>query len=589
MIIIFISVFITLGAALFSYANNTRFVIQRGYLTEKARNIAEAGVIKAVWCLNNASACAAPYNGETTQFSGGSFSVALTSEGANYKVVSTGTYLGAEKVVEEYITQKAVSSDAAFFYGVQVGAGGLTMGNNSFVDGNIYSNGSIDAGNGAYVTGDVYVASGTQASPDQQQDQLGSEFSFGNQSITEDIAQSFTAGVSEPINLVSLYLKKNGSPSNATVYLAEDDNGSPSTTPLTSGGLVATQVTEEFAWTDIAFETNPTLTSGTTYWIVIDIPTPSSSNHYISGKNDNQGYGNGVGKYSSDYESGSWTSANGDFMFKTWMGGVETHIDGLRIGYTTHTCTDEHYATHHGDAHAHQVLDSTVECDAFYSTDPTDIAGSTVGRNKVPDSEDPAPKLLPVSNGQVAEWKSLATDGGVTNGDYQLTIGQTDELGPQEITGNMLIDNGSTLRLTGTVWVHGDVTFTNNAIIALDPAYGLDSGVLVADGKIVVNNNVVFQGTGQEGSYIMVMSTNTSVDPLSPAITIDNNADTVIFYAHKGMIDVANNAILREATAYKLHLSNGASVSYESGLASAAFANGPGGVWRVSNTNWLER
>lgn len=52
-----------------------------------------------------------------------------------------------------------VTADSvSFHYGVQVGAGGLEMDNNSTVNGNIYSNGDIEGGSGAKITGDAYAA-----------------------------------------------------------------------------------------------------------------------------------------------------------------------------------------------------------------------------------------------------------------------------------------------------------------------------------------------------------------------------------------------------------------------------------------------
>ena len=52
------------------------------------------------------------------------------------------------------------TDEISFHYGVQVGAGGLLMSNNSRVEGNVYSNGPVSGGNGASITGDVWVAGG---------------------------------------------------------------------------------------------------------------------------------------------------------------------------------------------------------------------------------------------------------------------------------------------------------------------------------------------------------------------------------------------------------------------------------------------
>ncbi len=50
---------------------------------------------------------------------------------------------------------------AVFKYGTQAGQGGFEFKNNSYVTGNIYSNGNIIGSNGAYLTGDAFVAGST--------------------------------------------------------------------------------------------------------------------------------------------------------------------------------------------------------------------------------------------------------------------------------------------------------------------------------------------------------------------------------------------------------------------------------------------
>src|SRR4030042_353747 len=50
------------------------------------------------------------------------------------------------------------TDNVSFYYGVQVGEGGLTMNNNSIVSGSVYSNGPIQGSNGARITGDAFVA-----------------------------------------------------------------------------------------------------------------------------------------------------------------------------------------------------------------------------------------------------------------------------------------------------------------------------------------------------------------------------------------------------------------------------------------------
>ena len=142
------------------------------------------------------------------------------------------------------------------------------------------------------------------------------------------------------------------------------------------------------------------------------------------------------------------------------------------------------------------------------------------------------------------------------------------------------------LTLTGTVWVTGSITASNGSIIKLDSSYGSLSGVLLAGtdgssstGAVTFSNNSEARGSGTAGSYMLVLSQRNNTS--SAAITQANNAASAILYAHEGVIEISNNATMKEVTAYKVHLSNGAVVSYESGLANVNFSSGP------SSPSWI--
>ncbi len=590
-VVVILGIIFMIIMMLLTYVMNNRLVTQIKYQSAQASAITEAGIDKALWCLNNEPECGEDYSGETTLVGNGQFTTTLLSIGSDYSVTSVGTVNNIEKAIKAIISTRAVSAGASFFYGVQVGAGGLVMGPLSSIDGNIYSNGSISAGNNTRVTGDVYVAGGTALTPDQEQTTQNTDYTFGDVATREAVAQSFKVGSTEVLNYISLYIKKFAEPNNATIYITEDDSGKPDITPLTSGTLYTGALSTSFAWIDIALESTPLLTSGETYWIVIDTLVPKITRYYIIGENIDSSYADGTAKYSSDWSGGIWNNTSSDFTFKTWMGGIDTEIDNLEIGFAVgqgnHTCDDAHYATHHGDAHADKIINSEVECDAYYDSDPNDISATSVGRNKIPDSDAPPPEPLPISDAKIQDWKGDAAAGGTFNGN-RIIDGTTTSLGPLEITGDLEVINNAVLTLTGTIWVWGDIKFNNGATIKLDSGYGSSSGTMLTDGQITVNNNCVFQGSGDEDSYILILTTNNSLDTNSPAIAINNNAETVIFYAGDGLIKVGQNAQLREATAYQLELANGASVDYVSGLASASFSNGPGGIWTTQSSTWQE-
>jgi len=114
------------------------------------------------------------------------------------------------------------------------------------------------------------------------------------------------------------------------------------------------------------------------------------------------------------------------------------------------------------------------------------------------------------------------------------------------------------------------------------------SGVILSDGKITASNGSEQKGSGETGSYIMLLSTNSSLDSGSPAIYVGNNAAGAIFYTTSGLIYLKNNMKAKEITGYKIQIENGAVVEYDSGLQNAQFTSGPGGSWQASDWKEIE-
>lgn len=238
-----------------------------------------------------------------------------------------------------------------------------------------------------------------------------------------------------------------------------------------------------------------------------------------------------------------------------------------------------------GNAKAHTITNSTVVKDAYYQV----MDNTTVSGVKYPNSPDPAPVGLPLSQTTIDQWEAWAENGNTYTGNYTHT--GTGTLGPIKIDGDLVINTGTgnTLTLNGTVWVTGNVTVLTNSTLKLNPGYGPNSGMIIADsqtdkntkGKITVANNVIVSGSGNPKSYILFLSTNTGSTIANPAILAGNNSNAVVYYSTTGMIEVANNARMRAVSGGGLHLSNGAIIEYDTGLANASFSGGPGGSWRV--------
>ncbi|MFH1461229.1 MAG: hypothetical protein ABIF84_02315 [Patescibacteria group bacterium] len=237
-----------------------------------------------------------------------------------------------------------------------------------------------------------------------------------------------------------------------------------------------------------------------------------------------------------------------------------------------------------GDAYTYSCGNADIKGTLYYVHGGT-IANCSYGQLVV--LENPIEPIdLPISESQINTWKEEASAGGIIYGDY--TVSGTRSLGPIKITGNLNISNNATFTATGLIYVQGNINASNNSTIRLDSSFNSLSGVIISDGKMSINNNITIRGSGESGSYLMMLSTNNSIDLTSPAIKLDNNATGAIFYASHGAIYLSNNISVREATAYKLILDNNAVISYDIGLENINFSSGPGGGWSVENWREIE-
>lgn len=556
--LVFLAIFISIAVGIVSYITLTLRAQRYAINAEYTLKLAEAGLEKAVYELNQNST----YTGENnTELGSGTFTTSVSSVDSNTKRITVTSYFPDN--VSPLVTRSlsaSVAIDASivsFNFGVQVGNGGITMNNGSQIIGNVYSNGSI-TGSGS-ITGDATVAGGTASSPDQQWTVQNGTQNVGQASGNRYLAQSFIPSSSLVINKVSLYLKKVGSPNDLTIQVVTDNSGNPSSTVIASGVLRASSVGSAYTFVDGTLNSSPTLTGGQRYWVKIT-STVSASNYMIWGSDTTDAYSSGTAKSSSN--NSSWSALSTDLDFQVWMGGVITSIDGITVG---------------GTAWAHDLKNCNVQ-NAIYQT----ISSCTVSGSQTVSSTDASPAAMPISDAQIDDWESIAEAGGVTSGNYSVTGTQT--LGPRKIDGNLTISNNATLVIAGPLWVRGNVTFSNNATFRVSPGVGNSGVVLIADtpgsestsGIVTLTNNTVVEGNGSAGSYPMIVSTYSGT---GNAINLSNNVDSVILYAPNGTITVSNNAGANQITAKKLVLDNNTIITYINGLQSATFSNGPGGSW----------
>lgn len=252
----------------------------------------------------------------------------------------------------------------------------------------------------------------------------------------------------------------------------------------------------------------------------------------------------------------------------------DTTIGGSAFGYSLSNTTVG------GNAEFYSISSCTIGGNASYTTKTSCTIG---GSQTTPYAgyPDPAAQDFPISDQQIADWKTQAAAGGTLTGSYTLTNQSQASLGPKKITGDLTISNGSTLTITGPLWVQGTITLQNQSVIRLDPSYGNLSEALVADGVISITNNGSFQGAGA-GSYILLITTSNSTS----AFNLNNQTSTMIAFARNGTVVVSNNAGAKEVLGYRIQLQNQATITYESGLANLNFAGGPGGSWQLVRGTW---
>lgn len=582
---VIVSLTIISGLTFFAFQEvNTTRVFTRSL---GSRYVSEGGIEDALYRVVTGKQIT---SGEALGVGSGTTTVIVSAVGNQKIIRSEGRRDNFQQNLETEVDVTA--SGINFYYGVQVGDGGVEMDENAQIVGNVYSNGSIAGDSGAKITGDVTIAGNVELN--ERSIVCGQDQIFGQSNPVIDMAQSFRPNKSGQLVRVGLYLKKFSNPANRNIRITADTGGSPASTSLASAQLNASLVTESYGWIDVVFSSPANLVQNNIYWIVFD--ADRDSNKYWSWcKDQNSGYGNGSAKYSQDWDDDPWTAVTGDLAFKTYLGSGITSIDNAIVGGTArvNTITNSKIC---GDTY-YQSIDASSLNFLNSPTSPTCDSPFTPGTG-YPDQNDPPSSNMPISPSNIDQWKSDAAAGGTINGNCgdngvaECVIGDNNTLtlGPKKVTGNLVLTKKQTLVISGTIWFQGyiDIDSSSGATIKCDSSYGQNSCLILTDSWIHIKNNAVFQGSGTTGSYLMALTTlpckgipAAGCTHHDAAIDIHNSATGVIFYASDGMINLHNNVNITEATAYKLRIDNNSTVTYEQGLANAKFSSGPAGGYEV--------
>ena len=542
--------------------------------SKQSYSLADAQAENALYRLNNGRSDAP----STLSLLGVTATANITDIGDVKQITVEGINQGFERIVQAQFRQDA---GVSFNYGLQSGVGGIQMEGSSYITGNVYSNGDIVGNGGAgwyttYITGSATVANISDQTPHIDNVTVASSTDtthiMGTSNTNQDFAQSFVYGTSSPITEAHIYMKKVGSPANATVKIVNDNSGLPGTTVLSSGTLSSSLATTLYSYVPSSMNTTTSLVPGTTYWMVIDMPSNNNSNYYILGLNRYT--------FSGSVKNGrlgtSWSdiaTSTADLKFKILAGGDTGSISAMGIG-----------TGGSGVAWAHTATNVTA-VGALYCQ-----IGS--GNNKACDTSraDPAPANMPISQGNLDEWKDMATAGGATSS-IKIDGVKTRTIGPLKINGNLEVEASGILYITGPIYVTGFVKVSGNGKIYVHSSMGTASGIIVADGIVELEGSGGIYGSGQAGSYVVVATTSTCPGGSncaggSRAIKISGAAGSIVLSAPDGRVELEGSVSIKSLVAKQVKMSGTSNIIYDAGLANLDFTSGPSGSWTVES--WKE-
>lgn len=608
--LVFVAVLLTLSVTLVNATLQSHKASVEHDLYLGARAIAEAGIEKALWCLGQTSGenCGGTfgsnYIGEAAvPFGAGVFTTIVSPISSSRKELTSTGFISSVLNPRKKITLKAsvgISSEVVnFHFGMQADVGGMDIGENSQITGNVISAGSLRGAAGASITGDALVSSSGPEKVDQEWATHDSEFRFGATLGQEDMAQRFVPQESNIIGKVVVKLRKVSNPNDVAVYIVRDVGGMPDINKIGEGIITASSIGTSLNFVTSTLSSPAPLAGGKPYWLILDAGSSATKNYYAA-LDSSLGYASGTARFSDDWTSAPWIDTGGDIVFKTLVGGTDAKIDTLTVSGDAQssifrngtvgrdlkvkkTITD---ATVGRDAYAASIHHSTIGRNAYADS----ITNSTVGGSRNPGGGvDPPPReLFPVTDSMINKWKLDATAGGTHNGNFETSQNQSITLGPKVINGNMNLANGTELILNGTVYVIGNITVGNGVTARLASGYGAGSGLIVSDGTIDLGENDIFAGSGQAGSYLMMISTAAGGGRHDSAIDVHKSTQNIVLIAPYGKIHLHQNVSSKQVTGFSIIVQNNGIISYETGLLNASFSQGPGGGWQIEKGSWRE-
>ncbi len=253
---------------------------------------------------------------------------------------------------------------------------------------------------------------------------------------------------------------------------------------------------------------------------------------------------------------------------------------------------------------------TTIDRNAYYQTTTGTV---TVSGTRYASSTDQATTSLPIPDWLITQWENLAASGTVYTTTWCNTVGtyssknnacQLTAANVSVGTGTIPFDlevkgsgnNGTTLTVSGPLWIKGTATVDVNAVIRMASSLGNKNVAIIADnpsnstssGEIIVANGSTFYGSGTTGSYVFMISQNNDAQNggSNAAISMGQGSSALVAYASHGLVTLNQTTQVASITGYQIALSQSANVVYDTGLSSVLFASGSGGNFSI--VDWGE-
>lgn len=231
--------------------------------------------------------------------------------------------------------------------------------------------------------------------------------------VNQRIAQSFTLGTEFILNSVTLYVKKEGSPTDSFyVEIRADVGGQPAQYAyLGQSSLATSSIGTSYAWKTFDFTGGIKLEKNTTYWIYTYAPGITVDNYIYIGYQNTNVYVNG--NFASSNDSGAiWShQTNWDFAFK--VNGTYYASTGYTISQTLDLGTASAAIDYLNNLTASisvptdttlEFLVETKDADAGWGT-YTSLGTATAGETKFTDDMDDSS----ITARQYIQWKCTFT------------------------------------------------------------------------------------------------------------------------------------------------------------------------------------